>query len=100
MSDMVFCRGCGKEIHSSAQACPHCGAQQDSAQGKRSRMSTILLTFFLGGFGAHKFYLGKTGQGILYLLFFWTFIPAFIAFIELILYVCMSDYDFNKKYNS
>ncbi|MFT4178755.1 MAG: hypothetical protein QM612_04725 [Thermomonas sp.] len=23
---MVFCRGCGKQIHSSAQMCPHCGA--------------------------------------------------------------------------
>ena len=23
---MVFCRGCGKEIHESAPACPHCGA--------------------------------------------------------------------------
>jgi len=25
---MVFCRGCGKEIHESATACPHCGAPQ------------------------------------------------------------------------
>lgn len=25
---MVFCRGCGKEIHESAPACPHCGAPQ------------------------------------------------------------------------
>lgn len=25
---MVFCRGCGKEIHESAIACPTCGAQQ------------------------------------------------------------------------
>ena len=25
---MVFCRGCGKEIHSSAPACPQCGAPQ------------------------------------------------------------------------
>lgn len=25
---MIFCRGCGKEIHSSAPTCPHCGAQQ------------------------------------------------------------------------
>lgn len=25
---MVFCRGCGKEIHDSAPACPHCGAPQ------------------------------------------------------------------------
>ena len=25
---MVFCRGCGKEIHESAPACPHCGMPQ------------------------------------------------------------------------
>jgi len=25
---MVFCRGCGKEIHETAPACPHCGALQ------------------------------------------------------------------------
>jgi hypothetical protein len=25
---MVFCRGCGKEIHDSAPVCPHCGAVQ------------------------------------------------------------------------
>lgn len=25
---MVFCRGCGKEIHESAITCPHCGAPQ------------------------------------------------------------------------
>ena len=25
---MVFCRGCGKEIHESAPVCPHCGAPQ------------------------------------------------------------------------
>lgn len=28
---MVFCRGCGKEIHESAPNCPHCGAPQKSA---------------------------------------------------------------------
>ena len=27
---MVFCRGCGKEIHESAPACPHCGAPQSA----------------------------------------------------------------------
>lgn len=41
-----------------------------------------LLAFFLGFIGIHKFYSGKTSAGILYLLFCWTFIPAFIAFIE------------------
>ncbi|MET3116048.1 uncharacterized membrane protein YhaH (DUF805 family) [Undibacterium sp. GrIS 1.8] len=25
---MVFCRGCGKEIHETAPTCPHCGASQ------------------------------------------------------------------------
>jgi len=25
---MVFCRGCGKEIHDTAPICPHCGAPQ------------------------------------------------------------------------
>ena len=99
MSGMVFCRGCGKEIHGSAQACPHCGATQGlSAQGKKSRISAALFAAFLGGFGAHKFYLGKVGQGILYLLFCWTFIPTIIAFIEFITYLCMSDEDFAKKY--
>lgn len=99
MSGMVFCRGCGKEIHSSAQACPHCGATQGlSTPGKKSRISAALFAAFLGGFGAHKFYLGKVGQGFLYLIFCWTFIPSIIAFIEFIIYLCMSDEDFAKKY--
>ena len=27
---MVFCRGCGKEIHETAPTCPNCGAPQDA----------------------------------------------------------------------
>lgn len=99
MSGMVFCRGCGKEIHESARACPNCGATQSaSVQGDKSRIAAALLAFFLGGFGVHKFYLGKIGQGFLYLIFCWTFIPSFIAFIEFILYLCQSDEDFARKY--
>jgi TM2 domain-containing membrane protein YozV len=30
----------------------------------KSRLTTFLLAFFLGGFGAHRFYVGKTGSGI------------------------------------
>lgn len=54
--------------------------------GKKSvnKIGYALLAFFLGGFGAHKFYAGKVGLGILYLLFCWTFIPGIIAFIEFI----------------
>ena len=61
-------------------------------------MAAILLAFFLGGFGVHKFYLGRVAQGILYLIFFWTFIPAIIAFIEFIIYLTMSDEAFAHKY--
>ena len=38
---MVFCRGCGKEIHETAISCPHCGAQQGVAsKGKFGRPKT------------------------------------------------------------
>ncbi len=30
---MVFCKGCGKEIHESAPTCPHCGAPQFTGAG-------------------------------------------------------------------
>ena len=44
--------------------------------------TAVVLTLLLGGIGAHKFYMGQTGLGILYLLFSWTFIPGIVAFIE------------------
>lgn len=47
-----------------------------------------LLAFFFGGIGVHKFYAGKIGSGILYFLFCWTFVPAVVAFIELVVALC------------
>lgn len=47
-----------------------------------------ILAFFLGGLGIHKFYAGKIGTGILFILFCWTLIPSFIAFIEFIIGLC------------
>lgn len=64
----------------------------------KSRGAAILLALFLGGIGGHKFYLGRAGQGILYLLFCWTFIPAIIAFIEMVVYIVSSDESFHAKY--
>ena len=42
----------------------------------------VLLAFFLGSFGAHRFYLGQNGIAIIYILFCWTLIPHLIALIE------------------
>ena len=65
----------------------------------KNKIAGALLAIFLGGFGIHKFYLGRTGAGIFYLLFFWTFIPAFLALIDFIILITMSDENFDKQYN-
>ncbi len=41
---MVFCRGCGKEIHESAEICPHCGAPQNLPSTKTNSVAL----FFIG----------------------------------------------------
>ena len=94
----AFCFACGQPVDTRAEICPKCGVRQKRATAQKSRMAAVLLAFFLGGIGAHKFYLGRVGWGILYLLFCWTFIPAVIAFIEFIVYLCMSDDSFAAKY--
>lgn len=37
-------------------------------ESSKSRLTTLLLCFFLGYLGIHRFYAGKTGTGILWLL--------------------------------
>ncbi len=66
----------------------------------KTRTTAILWCFFFGGIGAHKFYLGQSGWGIIYLLFCWTFIPTFVAFIEFIMLLVMSDTEFDRKFNA
>ena len=66
----------------------------------KSKVVAGVLAIFLGVFGVHKFYLGKPGMGLLYLLFSWTGIPALAGFIEGILYLVSSDEDFAQKYGA
>lgn len=66
----------------------------------RSRTLAALLAIFLGGIGVHKFYLGQTFVGLLYLVFSFTFIPAVIAFFEGVGLLMTSDHSFDMKYNA
>lgn len=65
----------------------------------KDKVVAALLAFFLGGFGVHRFYLGQTGLGFLYLIFCWTLIPMFIAFIDFIVFLVTSNESFDEKYN-
>jgi TM2 domain-containing membrane protein YozV len=48
----------------------------------KDELTGVLLALFLGGFGAHHFYLRRNGLGVLYLIFFWTGITYLIAWVE------------------
>ena len=73
----------------------------------KSKIAAGLFALLLGGLGIHKFYLGQTGMGLLYLLLnlflFWTFIVpiviGIVCLVEGILLLVMTDDEFNKKYN-
>ena len=47
---MVFCRGCGKEIHETAITCPNCGAPQIISTNQSGQTVSGVMTFFFGFF--------------------------------------------------
>ncbi len=51
---------------------------------KVNKIIYLLIVFFLGGFGIHKFYAGQNKAGWLYLLFFWTGIPTLLAIYDFV----------------
>ncbi|OPJ62145.1 TM2 domain-containing protein [Clostridium oryzae] len=107
-----FCKFCGEKIPMEAVVCTKCGRQVEELKGAqqpnivinnsnvnrndnqvggymgrpKSKAVAILLCLFLGGIGAHKFYEGKIGMGILYLFTLGLFgIGALIDLIALIM---------------
>jgi TM2 domain-containing membrane protein YozV len=63
---MSFCAKCGLQISDSAISCPKCGNPQKIVP-RKSYTTALLLCFFLGVFGIHRFYIGKVVSGILML---------------------------------
>ena len=66
----------------------------------KNRVVAMLLAFFLGSWGFHKFYLNRNGAGFLYLLFSWTTIPFFLSLMDFIVLAAQNDDSFNLEYNS
>ncbi len=91
------CAECGALLSNKAEHCPKCGVGQSSGL---SKTVLLLLVFFGGGIGLHKFYLRKPVQGIFYVLFCWTFIPSLIALVEMIVYACTSEARLREKYQA
>ena len=84
-----FCQTCGAETNPLAEICVKCGVRLGKAGAMgispKSRLATTLLAWFLGIFGAHRFYIEKTGTaigmlvlGILYLSTLWFYGIGFI----------------------
>jgi len=79
----------------------------------KSKVTAALLALFLGDLGIHRFYLGETGMGVLYLImgifggltiligigWFILIILVIICLIDFIRYLTMSDEEFNHLYN-
>jgi TM2 domain-containing membrane protein YozV len=124
---MNKCPQCGASVDAYATECKYCGesfapaAAQPAPQAQyaqpqpqvvyvqqntsgidpgwpiKSKIAAGVLAILLGGLGIHKFYLGRTGMGILYLVFCWTAIPEIIGVIEGIIYLTSSDHNFQVK---
>ncbi len=66
---------------------------------QKSKLAAILLAFFLGGLGAHWFYLGRSGKGVLYFcLLFVGGLSILLAFIDTIVFILTDRERFEMKY--
>jgi TM2 domain-containing membrane protein YozV len=90
-ANQQYCSSCGKIISNLALACPYCGAPtgRKLARGdasEKSRLAALLLCWFFGMLGVHRFYVGKIGTGLLQLftlgcLGIWTLIDLILIIV-------------------
>ena len=95
-----YCPACASVIDARAMDCPRCGTRQPDAvyREPKNRPIAILLALLLGGFGIHRFYVGPVLWGVAYLIFFWTGIPQFLAWLEAIYWLTRSDVEWAQTY--
>ncbi len=72
--------------------------EEELRQARRQKVIAGALGIFLGAFGAHKFYFGKTKWGFFYALLCWTGISGFLGFVEGLRFLFMPLDDFYEKY--
>ena len=82
--------------------------QQPVYTAPKQRRIAVVLAFFLGSLGIHKFYMGKTVPGIIALLVsligsiftcgIAICVMQIISVIECLFYLCMSDDEWQKTY--
>jgi len=83
-SEVKIAKATLKEMRKAAKAAK---VAAPAASGK-SQLVALLLTFFLGGLGIGRFYLGYTGRGILYIALALTsflIVPAIALFVLLVI---------------
>lgn len=77
-------------------------AQPAAPTNDRNKYVAALLAFFFGTLGIHRFYLGRTGSGIVMVLLTLTFVGIVVtciwAFVDMIRYLVMSDAEFAQRY--
>jgi len=91
VSGSKVCPACHLTLDTSTAVCPRCGLVQPPLGPGKNRLVAAALALILGGFGLHKFYLGRMWTGFLYLVLSWTGIPSLIAWIEGIGYLIKND---------